>query len=345
MRNYAQPLRILERAAAAWAALVLVGCASVAPPLEPASTPPAPVASVAVEPPAPAPAPPAPSPPAAAPRRAEIAVIVDTSAPSHAEVAAEIVAALPPRLYRVTQHASDTPSETLTALRARPVTIVAVGADAVARARAELPDKPLVFCQVLAYQDLVATGGPIWGVRPVPPLSLQLAGWKSVDPTLRTIALIVSDPTAALAAEAQRAARELAADLLVETSSSDRETLYLFRRLAAEVDGLWLLPDSTALSPSALRELLGYAAARGVAVLTFSDALLRRGALLSATSVPADVAETVRVVVERVVTGRTADLPAMTPLSAAQLEVNQAVAATLGLPPVAAPRWVTREPD
>ena len=73
--------------------------------------------------------------------------------------------------------------------------------------------------------------------------------------------------------------------------------------------------------------------------------LLPRGALLTATAVPADVAATVAHVVERVVAGRGAELPSMTPLSAAELAVNVPIARTLGLPPVAAQRWVAREPD
>ena len=54
-----------------------------------------------------------------------------------------------------------------------------------------------------------------------------------------------------------------------------------------------------------LRELLSYAPSRGIGVLTFNEALLARGALLTATAVPADVAATVARVVERVVAGRT----------------------------------------
>jgi hypothetical protein len=221
-----------------------------------------------------------------------VVVVVDASAPSYAAVGDAIVAELPPRLYDVTVVAS-TATESLAAVRDRRVTVVAVGAAAVAAAKAELPGKDLVFCQVLAYEDLVGDDKRVWGVRALPPLALQLRGWRAIDPSLRTIALILSPPAAALAAEAQQAAGEASADLLVEASSSDRETLYDFRRIAATVDGLWLLPDSAALSPSALRDILSFAAARGIGVLTFSEALLPRGALLSATSVAADVAETV----------------------------------------------------
>ena len=273
-----------------------------------------------------------------------MALVLDTSTATHAAVADEIEAALPPRRYRVERFTASA-TEDLAALRDRPVTVVAVGPTAVQAARAASPKAPLVFCQVLEFAEVLQAGGPIWGVQTLPPLELQLKSWQAVDPSLRTIALIVSPSGAALAAEARRAAASRATDLLVETSTSDRETLYLFRRLAATVDGLWLLPDNDALSPPALREILSYASSRGIGVLTFNEALLARGALLTATAVPADVAATVAHVVERVVTGRTAALSSMTPLSAAELVVNARLATSLGLPPLAAQRWIAREPD
>jgi hypothetical protein len=344
MGNYAQPLDLLQRASVAFLILLLVGCASIEPP--PAVELPPPVVVVEPAPPEPSVVPPPsrPTPPTPEPTRAEIALVFDSSTPSHAAVAAEIAAVLPPKLYSVVQVASDQTAD-LEPLRNRPVTVVAVGANAVTAARTQLPTKPLVFCQVLAYEELLLGGERIWGVPSLPPLALQLTTWKAIDPTLRTVALIVSNAQASIATEALDAARVAGTDLVIQSSSSDRETLYVFRRLAAAVDGLWLLPDNDALSPTALREILSYALARGVAVLTFNDALLRRGALLSATSVPADVAATVAGIVERVVAGKTADLPAVTPLSAAAFEVNQSVAETLGLPPIAISRWVTHEPD
>jgi ABC-type uncharacterized transport system substrate-binding protein len=326
--------------------LLLAGCAAPGPPtavpepapvvVEPAPAPPPPPPAPPVVAPAPAPAP--------APPRADIAVVLEADIAAHQVVADEIVAALPPRRYRVTRLTTAEASE-LDALEARAVTVVAVGAEAVRVARAALPGKPLVFCQVPDAEGALQAGGPIWGVQSLPPLELQLKSWQAVDPSLRTIALIVSASGAALADEARRAASALAADLVVETSASDRETLYLFRRLATSVDGLWLLPDNAALSPQVLRELLSYASARGIGVLTFNEALLNRGALLTATAVPADIAATVLGVVERVVDGRTAGLPAMTPLSAAELTINETVASALGLPPVVEQRWVAREPD
>lgn len=342
MRN-AYRRRVLPPAAALL--LLLAGCATAPPPSTPEPAP------VAIEPlpvivPAPAPPEPAARPVVSPPERArvDVALVLDASTAAHAVVADELLAALSPRLYRVTRFTT-ADAEDLGTLQSRSVTVVAIGAEAVRAARAALPNAPLVFCQIPAFEEALDTGGPIWGVQTLPPLVLQLRNWQAVDPTLRTIALIVSASGAALAAEAQHAATALAADLHIETSGSDRETLYLFRRLATTVDGLWLLPDNVALSPQVLGELLRYASSRGIGVLTFNEALLPRGALLTATAVPADVAATVAHVVERIVTGQTADLPPMTPLSAAELAINSSVATALGLPPVAEQRWTVREPD
>jgi len=351
MRNATR--RTAPPAAVAWlllagcgASMLLTGCAASIPvvPPEPASEP-ASVAPEPVPPPPPPPAEPVTAAPDPAPRTpAEVALILDTTNPAHAPVAAEIEAALPARTFRVTRFISTADAE-LMALRGRSLTVVAVGADAVRAAREALPDQPVVFCQVPADDEALRGGGAMWGVEALPPLELQLRSWQAVDPSLRTVALIVSAAGAALAEEAKAAAAALAADLIVETSASDRETLYLFRRIATTVDGLWLLPDNDALSPQVLRELLGYASSRGIGVLTFNDALLARGALMSATAVPADVAANVARVVERVAAGRTADLPRWTPLSAAEVAINVGVAAALGLPPVAVQRWVTRVAD
>ena len=328
---------------AAVLALLLAGCAAPGPPaVVPELEPIVVEARLLPVPARPEPAP-QPAPPREAPR-ADIALIVDPSAAAHAGVADAIEEALPPRRYRITRFTTEGGPDLL-ALKTRRVTVVAVGPEAVLAARAALPDKPLVFCQVPAYAEALQPGTPTWGVQTLPPLLLQLKSWQSVDPSLRTIALIVSASGAALAEEARHAAADLAADLLVETSASDRETLYIFRRLAPTVDGLWLLPDNAALSPPVLREMLTLSSTRGIGVLTFNEALLARGALLTATAVPSDVAATVVQVVERVVAGRTADLPAMTPLRAAELAVNVDVATALGLPPVTVPRWVAREPD
>ena len=323
--------------------LAFAGCATLPPP-PPEEAPPQPVVSVPepTPPPAtPAPAPPPKPPPA--PVRRDVIVVFDADTASAAATAAAIAEALPPQQYRVAT--VDSANLAPAAPRSQPAVVIAVGRAAVDAARERLPGRPIVFCQVFAYEEVLKGGGEVWGVHALPPLALQLKTWQTIDPTLHSIALILGEERGVLAAEATKAAASVGAEVRLETSHSDRETLYLFKRLAAQVDGLWLFPDNRVLSPTVLRELMSYANSHSVGVLALNESLLRWGALASAAAVPADIAETVRLVAERVAAGKTQDLPAMTPLRAAELHVNSAVAAALGLPRVAEQHWVVRDPD
>jgi ABC-type uncharacterized transport system substrate-binding protein len=342
-----------RRALIAALVLALAGCAIFRPD-RPAPPAPEPVASelpveIAAPPPAPAPPParPAPRPKSPPPPQRDVVVLFQEGSDDYREVAAQILDQLPVARYRtvlVALHAPESPDLLAPLVALRPAIAVAVGREAVDFARAHLASTPLVFCQVFNYQELFESGTQIWGVQPLPPLALQLRGWRTVDPKRKRIGLIVSDAQQGLVAEA-RAAAGGAVEIKAEISSSDRETLYLFKRLAPQVDGLWLFPDNRILSPAVLRELLSYAVAHGVGVLVPTDALLSWGALMSASSTPADVARNVRGVLDRLSAGTAAGLPAMTPLTEVRLSVNAGVARALGVAEAPQAALVLHEPD
>ena len=349
----AKPLRsAVRRAAVAAALLAFAGCAALrpeAPAPQPESVPVAeaapPPAAVAPAPQPPAPKPPAPKPPPA-PRNI---VVLFEQAPGYSEVAAEIAAELPQDRYRTLlvpiPATSADPADLLNPLVAlKPSIAVAVGREAVDLARTHLSATPLVFCQVFNYQELFENGSRMWGVSPMPPLALPLRGWAAVNPERRRIGLIVSDAHSTLVAEAEAAAGD-AVEIKHAVSSSDRETLYLFKRLASEVDGFWLVPDNKILSPAVLRDLLDYALAHDVGVLVFNESLLPWGALMSASSTVSDVARSVRAVLDRVAAGATKDLPQITPLAETRLTVNGEVAARLGVTGAPQAPWVLRDAD
>jgi len=342
--------RAALRASAALAWLALAGCASLRdePPGESVAAPTEVEVEPEFSPPEPAPPPTLAPKPAVRPRppvARDVVVLFQEGVAGYSEVAAQIAEQLPASRYRVSRvalHAPDSPELLAPLVALRPAIVVAVGREAAEFARAHLVATPLVFCQVFNYEDFLSAGQRVWGVSPMPPLALQLRGWTSIDPSRRRIGLIVSDAHSRVVDEAIAAAGKTV-EIKHEVSSSDRETLYLFKRLAAQVDGFWLVPDNRILSPDVLRELLSYAVAHGVGVLVFNDALLSWGALVSATSTPADVARGVRSVLDRVAAGATRDLPPMTPLAETKLQVNPIVAARLGVTDAPQEPWVLRE--
>jgi ABC-type uncharacterized transport system substrate-binding protein len=329
--------------------LALAGCAAFTkhppPPMPEPVAEVAPPDDTAAQAPEPAPPPVKPRTPPK-PLHREAVVVFKGGSSGYAEVAAQIAAHLPASRY-TTVLAELGPASVglLDRFRDRAqVVAVAVGREAAEYVRANLPTTPVVFCQVFNYQDLFAAGGKIWGVSPLPPVRLQLRGWTAVDPSRQRIGIIVSEAQRQLAEEAAAAAGT-AVEFSTAVSSSDQETLYLFKRLAPQIDGLWLFPDNRILSPGVLRELLSYAVSHDVGVLVFNDALLSWGALMSANSTAPDVARSVRTVLDRVATGATRDLPTMTPLGEIELQVNAGVARELGVRNAPVSSLVLREPD
>jgi hypothetical protein len=262
-----------------------------------------------------------------------VAVLFDRTIADYAGVASALAAALPPRTFAVTLVPLGVAEEALEHSAA----VVAVGREAATRAHERAAGRPIVFCQVFNYQE-VLTGPRIWGVHALPPLDLQLRAWKSAVPTLARVGFILSNDHSALAADAARAAAEMAVAAYPAVSSSDRETLYLFKRLAAEIDGLWLFPDNRILSAPVLRELLGYAASHDISVLVNNAALLDWGAALAVSSTHEDVARSVRRVLEAVTSGRSPSV--MTPLSEVAVRANRAQRGA-----ARAAEWVLRVAD
>src|SRR5262245_23621068 len=296
-----------------------------------ASPPPAPPpATMATVPPAPAVRPPDVRP---APPRREVAIMFKNG-PGYTEVVTQLRKLLPVETYRPTliDVESENSQRILDSLRGRPgLVVVAVGLPAARSARDQL-NAPVLFAQVFNYQELLVSGKPVRGITAMPPLDLQIQDWKKFDPKLRRVGVIVSPQHMDVVTEAERAANSAAVNLKYEVSDSDRQTLYVFKRLAPQIDGLWLLPDDRILSPTVLRELLSYASSHGVRVCVFSDSLLEWGALMSVSPTPEDIARTVRRVLEDMVAERTTALPPLTPLSELVVRVNAQVAARFGLP-------------
>lgn len=343
----------VESIAAAWIAVAAAGLAGgcvfvpvdtpepepQSPPAVP-ETPPEPPRPVAAPVPAPAPVPdvvPASPPPEPMPE--PVLVLLPAESDTFATVFPELQAELSVRELVATRATlAQLPSRGGALGEDPPSFVIAVGSAATDAALEELGG-PVVFCQVPDL-DFAATPNA-YGVASMPPLDLQLKAWRRLDPSLRTIGLVLGRDEPRLAARAQAAAAALGLALELRLASSDREAVYYFKRLAADVDGLWLLPDNTVLSPRAIREMLDHASARGVQTLVFTPSLLEWGAVLSVSATDLDLARTLARVVDLLVEGRSGELAPVTPLSELEARVNPAAAARLGLDP---PRdiWIER---
>lgn len=272
-------------------------------------------------------------------------VVLSTAVPAHAELRerlGETLAAAGFRTQPIDLDAADA-ADRLAKLHGQSALLaVAVGYEAALTARDTLA-VPTIFCQVFNHQPLDDGRAPLWGIAAIPPLELQLRAWKRLAPSLERIAAIVGPDHAGLAREAGHAAKQAGFALRIAVSSSDRETLYHFRRFVHDVDGFWLFPDNRILSPAALRDIIAQAAEHDVQIVAVNALLPPGAAVLRVSGTTDDIAAAVRGVVERVASGETHDVPAMTPLSEILVEVDALAAARLGLDVPPETSWVVRE--
>lgn len=200
--------------------------------------------------------------------------------------------------------------------------VVAIGLRAAISATA-MSTVPVVFCQVFNVQQHNLITDNSRGISSLPPLDLQITAWKKINPELKSIGAIIGAGHEDLIAEAELAAATHGIELHLRTASSDRETLYLFNRLVADIDGFWLFPDNRVLSTPVLKEMLTYAARHRVQVAVFNESLLEMGASLSSSAVDVNIADTIVEVLRQISTDGIGSVPPVSPLTDILVTTNK----------------------
>jgi hypothetical protein len=299
----------------------LSGCASIPPPeqdapdvVEPeAQTEPPVTPRTAVEP-TPSPPPASPYVKAARPFSGKAAIVLSDRSPAFENVATELGYLLDAPLVYNLADKSQSPEDAFARIsESGAAVVIAIGFSAT-RAAARRSTVPVIYCQVFNFiaEDPVVV--PVKGVAAMPPLSVQLEAWRRLDPQLSNIGAILGDGHEDLIAEATRATAAHGVKFHHQSAGSDRETLYLFKRMAPDIDGFWLFPDNRVLSIPVLRNIVEIAARHHVRIAVFNEALLELGVSLSTAAVASDIAATVLAVAGEVAAGDIDAVPDLTPL-------------------------------
>jgi ABC-type uncharacterized transport system substrate-binding protein len=270
---------------------------------------------------------------ASGPARADLVVLLSDNKPSITEVAQAIQASYRGKIESYNLGGDPNRAGEVAAAIQSSVNqqVIAIGLLAAQTARRGFSSKQVVFCQVLNYEESDLVTPWMKGVSAIPSLQRQFRVWKMLDPSLRRIGVITGKDMGNVMAQARRAAQSNQLVLTHIEVGSDREFRVAGGRLAGQVQGLWLAPDSTVLSATAIRDVMSYSALRDIQVLVFSRSLLREGGLLSATADPAEIASLAlgRLQQSQGMQGIVGD--AVVPLSSAAVTVNAKAASRLGL--------------
>lgn len=260
-----------------------------------------------------------------------VAVVLTDRTPAYSDVANALGQHLKNyEVYDLGDH-SRTPKEAFAAIAESGASaVVAVGMPA-AVAASRFSTAPVVFSQVFNFGDSELLSENVKGVAVLPPIELQLDAWRKLNPGLRNVGAIIGAGHDDLIAEAEAAMQEQGIKFHYAIAGSDRETLYLFNRLTRDIDGFILFPDNRILSRTVLDQMMEYASQHRVQVAVFNESLLSHGALFSASSVPADIASTIVVVLDGFLNDNAGPAPPVSHLSDVEIKTNPDLIQSLGL--------------
>lgn len=256
------------------------------------------------------------------PQLPPVAIVLTNSQPAYADVARELTRHF--KRYEVydLSTSSQPPVSILRSINdSNSGAVIAIGLRA-AQSSVSMSQKPVVFSQVFNYTEHDLLGRNSRGVSPLAPLDAQLAAWKRIDPTATRIGVIVGSGHEELIEQAKTAADRHDIELHVQETTSDQETLYVFRRMIHDIDGFWLFPDNRVLSPRALKEMLAEARRQQVPVNVPSETMLQLGAMISMSAVPSDIARTIVSIVRHIQAGELQHIPPITQLSEIRVVTN-----------------------
>jgi ABC-type uncharacterized transport system substrate-binding protein len=251
---------------------------------------------------------------AARPFSAKAAIVLSDRSPAFENVATELGYLLDEPLVYNLADKSQSPEDAFAGISESGVAVVIAIGFSATHAAAQRSTVPVIYCQVFNFvaEDPVVV--PVKGVAAMPPLAVQLEAWRRLDPELSNIGAILGDGHEDLIAEATRATAAHGVKFHYQTAGSDRETLYLFKRMAPDIEGFWLFPDNRILSIPVLRNIVEIAARHHVRIAVFNEALLELGVSLSTAAVESDIAATVLAVAGEVAGGDIDAVPDLTPL-------------------------------
>jgi putative tryptophan/tyrosine transport system substrate-binding protein len=170
--------------------------------------------------------------------------------------------------------------------------LVAIGSNALALA-SDFTTIPVVYIMVPNPEPLIGRHRSVTGVGMVMPPDRQLKELMKVLPAVQRIGVIYDPRTSGgLIAKARKAAAGQGLELVAEQASSAKEVPALLEGMRGRIDGYWLLPELTVLTPRTIEEILLFSIRNHIPVLSFSERYLEAGAALAITYDSASMGET-----------------------------------------------------
>ncbi|MBI3595991.1 MAG: ABC transporter substrate-binding protein [Nitrospirae bacterium] len=218
------------------------------------------------------------------------------------------------------------------AKRRKLAAVLAVGSKAAGLARESFPDIPLVYCLVIDPNRYGLQSGNVTGIDLEIPIQSQFKAFKSVVPALKRIGVLY-DPTktSGLIRSAREEARHLNLELVEAEVRTAQEIPGAIRSLLPQIQGLWMVPDSTVITNDSFQFILLTTLEKGIPFMAFSDSFVKAGALLALSPDYVSIGKQSSVLVDQVIRSGIPDQGKVIYPETARLTINLKTAKILGL--------------
>ena len=213
-----------------------------------------------------------------------------------------------------------------------PDLILAIGLLAARVAEENFHDIPIVYCMVFDPSRFGLYRKNITGVALDVSPSEMFPRLKELFPNARRIGVLFDpEKTRRTVDLAIKAAQDWGISLIPEEVHSAKDLPDAARILLGKIDLLWLIPDSTVVTPESLNFIFLTSLEDNLPVVAFSEDLIRAGAVMSLSPDPWTVGEQAGRLVQKVIEGK---IPINIPHSHAEkikVSFNMSIAKKIGL--------------
>ncbi|MBI3609301.1 MAG: ABC transporter substrate-binding protein [Nitrospirae bacterium] len=216
--------------------------------------------------------------------------------------------------------------------RQKPAAVLAVGSKAAALAKENLPEIPLVYCVVIDPEKYGLRAGNVTGIALEIPVGAQLKAFKTVVPGLKRVGVVYDpDKTSGLIRVAYEEAHRLGLELVAVEVSSEKELPRTIRNLLPNIQGLWMIPDSTVMTTESFQLILLMTLEKNIPFMAFSNNFVKAGALLALSPDYFMIGRQSSLLLDQIVRKGMTDRGKMIYPDTARLTINIKTAKILGL--------------
>ena len=218
-------------------------------------------------------------------------------------------------------------------LRADPPSLVfTVGLKATLAAKLELPDTPVLFSQVLNPELYDLPMPNMAGIRVIVSPDQQLSTLRALLPQAKRIGLLYENNSqSGFLTHAKHSAHRHGFTLIQSPVSSSSDVPGALHALLPTIDALWVIQDHIVLTEESVPFLLKALLDAKVPMFTFSDILIRQGALGGLVLQPSELGKQAGAQAIHLLRGRTQSLGSLIDPQQPQLVLNLHVAEYLGI--------------